>query len=316
MKFQNKLTSLQLRWLESDNASSAAGLAAREGCEKIVIWWPNSYGWAITQKWMVSLLYEFQRNFEVRFKELPHYAQVVIFEVEAGGVTYPIAIDRVDSQTLNESVARNISLYFKMQYRTEGYEFENVVPGGFVPADLKIYLHLQKLRALRDHQGFLYDAYGRFGRNFAKSVRGKAVDILNSQDQFSYHGGLGRVCYVESLREAARSKVCVDLPGNGPFCFRLIDYMAIGACIVAYPHHSQFPVPLRDRFNIVYCKEDMSDLNELCAYYASNSQEREAIAQNSRAYFDEYLCKERLALHYIEQILAHIRALKEKKMKA
>jgi hypothetical protein len=39
--------------------------------------------------------------------------------------------------------------------------------------------------------------------------------------------------YTQYLREIADSRVCIDLPGEGPFTYRLVEYLAIGSCIIA-----------------------------------------------------------------------------------
>jgi Glycosyl transferases group 1 len=106
---------------------------------------------------------------------------------------------------------------------------------------------------------------------------------------FGHEGGGKKVRFDESLREVARSKVCIDLPGNGPFCYRLIDYLAIGSCVVARRHETVLHVPLVDRRDIVYARPDLSDLAELCEYYVKHDAEREEIARNSRKFFDRYL---------------------------
>ena len=237
---------------------------------------------------------------------MPLYERVIFMEVEVSSKVYPIAIDRFDKVCLDEKCLPDVSLYFKMQYAKGGYPYEKVVPGGFIPAYSEIYLYLDKLRRLRDSHEFLYDAYGRFGENFSKSIRGQACQKLSGQKKFSYFGGIGRVSYKKSLFEAARSKVCIDLPGVGPLCFRLVDYLAIGSCIIAYPHEAEFPVPLEPGKEIIYCKKDLSDLNELCEYYIAHDNEREEIAQNARAYFDRYLSRTKLASYYVNSILSRI----------
>lgn len=274
--------------------------------KRIKFYWPSFYFWPLTYRWLRPLLIEFQRNFDLEFKPLPIHKNAVYLEVEVDGQVHPIAIDRFDKVVINEEVASQVEVYFKMQYSTDGYAFDNVVPGGFVPGYSSVYLHLDKLRAIRSKQEFLYDVYGRFGGRFAKEIRGQAVDLVSSQREFSYHGGIGKVSYKNSLFEVARSKVCLDMPGMGPLCFRLIDYLAVGACVIAYPHQARFPVPLTPGKEIIYCKEDLSDLNELCEYYITHEEERETIARNARAYFDRHLSRRALASYYVNTILDQV----------
>ena len=304
MRVNDHVTEAKLTSFKSYmNLANSISLPENFNPKKIRFFWPSSYHWPLTHKWLFPLLSEFRRNFVVEFKPMPKYENAIFIEVEIDGQVYPIAIDAFDKVEINEKCASQVMVYFKMQYAKEGYKPSNIVPGGFIPAYSNIYLHLNKAREIRDNQTFLYDAYGRFGGRFAKTIRGQAVEKLSSQKDFSYQGGIGRVKYHDSLFEIARSKVCIDLPGYGPFCFRLIDYLAVGACIIAYPHHTRLPVPLIPGQEIVYCKEDLSDLTELCNYYITHEKEREAIAHRARNYFDHHLSRPKLASHYVNTIL-------------
>jgi hypothetical protein len=82
--------------------------------------------------------------------------------------------------------------------------------------------------------------------------------------------------------------------------------MAVGACIISYPHQTQLPSPLIDRQHIVYCQEDFSDLVDLCAYYIENETDREQICQQSRDYFDQYLHRSKLASYYMNTIRQYL----------
>ena len=105
-----------------------------------------------------------------------------------------------------------------------------VVPGGYVPARPHLGRDLPGLRHLRDRSDPLYDVYGRFGLSHATEYRRAAVQALQGQQRFAYEGSLKILPYAAYLREAARSRVCLDLPGNGDMCHRLVDYLAIGCC--------------------------------------------------------------------------------------
>jgi hypothetical protein len=62
--------------------------------------------------------------------------------------------------------------------------------------------------------------------------------------------------------------------------------MAVGACIIARKHSSAMPVPLVEGVHIVYAKDDLSDLVDLCRFYLENEKAREALRFNSGEYFD------------------------------
>lgn len=275
----------------------------------VVIRWPERYQWDAAEDWVEVLLYGFRNHVAVeRTDSIPQkYNGTVNFEIEIGGRTRRVAIGYSDYMAIDEDCARESDLYFKMQYRKGGYGIDSVVPGGYVPDGKRLYHHLGNLRDLRDRGEFRYDVYGRFGFAYAREVREKAVSVLSEQNRFAFEGGMKMVYYLEFLQEVARSRVCIDMPGLGDFCFRLINYFAIGTCVIAYPHRTTLNAPLVDRKHIVYCKEDFSDLVDLCEYYLTHDAEREEIAANARQFFDRYLHKDNLAKYYLRTCLDRLK---------
>jgi hypothetical protein len=235
----------------------------------------------------------------------PHQG-IVVIRVEIAGSTHDVVIDYWDYTHINEDAERQCSLYFKVNHRREGYASKKVVPGGYFQPRPQLLRFLHRLRSLRERRDFSFDVYGRFSLQFAPEIRSAAVDLLLHQQRFRYAGGLKKVRYTEYLREVARAKVAVDLPGNGPFCYRLIDYLAIGTCVVARRHDAVLHVPLVDRQHIVYAEPDLSDLVELCDYYVRHDDEREAIARQSRVFFDRYLAWRQLAAYYLYTCLRRL----------
>lgn len=275
--------------------------------KNVSIRWPLVYQWEPSIKWVDSLLYGFQKKVKVEFADIIQlYDGIVMFEMILFSKLYKIAIDYSDYTPVNKEAYRNSSLYFKMQYSGFEYDGMEVIPGGFIPNSIEIYDYLPKLRSLRDKKIFKYDVYGRFSLDFSKETREFATKLLNNQKYFNYEGGMKKVRYVQFLSEVTKSKVCIDLPGNGDFCFRLIDYFSIGACVIAKRHKTELHVPLVDNKHIVYMKDDMSDLVDLCNYYINHDDAREEICRNSRAYFDKYLHREQLSAYYLYKCLGKI----------
>jgi hypothetical protein len=291
-------------WADAPQITNSAWKIDPEELRSVVIRWPSVYQWDAAWAWVEVLLYGFRRSVKVELKELPQpYRGTVLFQFVTAGKTHDVAIDYSDYSSINEESARRCPLYFKMQHLREGYGLNNVVPGGYVPDSRKIYFHLSRLRKLRDRKEFAYDVYGRFSLDYAKEVRRKAVGILSDQQSFSFEGGLKKVDYLSFLREIARAKICIDLPGEGDICHRLINYMAIGACIVGPRHRTVLHVPFLDGQHIVYTKDDFSDLVELCKFYLENNEAREDMCANSRQYFDKYLHKDNLTAYYLRSCI-------------
>jgi Glycosyl transferases group 1 len=234
--------------------------------------------------------------------ELPQpVPSVVLLRVTIDGTPHVVAIDQSPYLGIDEACADRCLLYFKRHFRTEGYTPANVVPGGFAPLDHEaLHRHLPRLRRPRP---LVHDVYGRFSPKFSPLVRGRVLELLSAQDRFGFEGGPGLTMYTEYLRDVSRSRVCIDVPGEGPLSYRLVEYLAVGAAIVAYPHHARLHVPLVDGEHVVYTKEDLSDLVELCARYVEDPAARERLVRGSRSYFDRYLHRDQLAAYHLDALL-------------
>ncbi len=219
-------------------------------------------------------------------------------EVSFGDRPRPVAVDYQDATTINEDCLRGVSVYFKMQHLRAGYGDARVVPGGYGGGKPMLYDNYCRLRQLR-RSGYKFDVYGSFSLRFAADVRRAALDILERDTRFCFSGGTTLALYAQSLLDAARSRVCVDLPGNGPLCYRLVDYLGAGCCVVARRHEAVLHSQLSDRENIVYCADDLSDLADLCAEYVEDHEARETVATNAARFFDEHLHYVQLAGYYI-----------------
>jgi hypothetical protein len=228
-----------------------------------------------------------------------------MFDAVARGRTQRIAIDYRDSNELPSECAHSADVYFKLQFANEGYPWEHVVPGGYVVSQQKFYRYLPKLRALRQREN-VFDVYGRFGLR-GESLRRRVIDDLKAQEHFEYKGGLETVLYGQSICEAAQAKVSLDLPGNGWFCYRLVEYLGIGSCVVAIPPGNRLHVPLVDRKHVAYARPDGANIVDLCRYYLEHDGEREKMIKDSQDYFDRYLDYRQLGSYYLSIIFEGLR---------
>jgi hypothetical protein len=292
----------------------------------ISIGWPNHYGWDAFF-WMDSIRSGLSRYVPVRPADIPQLPNTAVrVHLYSRGRKYNVIIDYSDyHETIVEEYLRDCLIYFKMQFRNRGYDDSRIVPGQYVPSDVRcMYRHLPRLRRIRDaSKPEIYDVYGRFGlypgsssiatKDDVRNKRMQAFHVLREQNRFRYEGGGKLIELFHSLREVARSKVCLDLPGRGPFCFRLIDYLSIGACIVAYPHEATLYPPLVPGKHIAYCRPDFSDLVDLCHHYLTHDQERLAMIKASRDYFDAHLHKDCIAAYYLESCIRSMASLSASK---
>jgi hypothetical protein len=239
--------------------------------------------------------------------EIPQpYGGIVLIEVVSDGTRarYEVAIDQRDEIDIDEECAGRCLVYFKRQHARDGYSRANVLPGGYIPLKQDA-LH-RNLDRLRSADRRSREVYGRFSSHFAPGIRGRVLQLLTEQNRFDFTGGPALTMYTQYLREVAGSHVCVDVPGQGPLSYRLVEYLALGSCIVAFPHEARLHVPLVDREHIAYAKEDLSDLVDLCDFYLSNPHERQRLEANARDYFDRYLHRDQLAAYHLHSILERL----------
>jgi hypothetical protein len=290
------------RWQASANLPSPGVLTwplDSDVLNEVAITWPRAYGWAPFKNWGEQLQYALSRLVKTTLGDIPQpYEGVIGFELSYRGRRFRINVEVSDYLDLNEAAYDNADIHFKMQYKLEGYgKRDRLLPGGYLNNHCDIYAFLPHLRDLRDRTSPLYDVHGRFGLSF--DTRRRALDILHSSSAFRFFGGQKKVRYGAFLREVARSRICIDLPSYSPVTFRLIDYLAVGACIIGPIHQSRLHVPLLDGVHVVHCKSDYSDLEELCVYYLDHESERAALVERSAKFFDAYLKRDQLAAYYL-----------------
>lgn len=268
--------------------------------ERLTIYWPRVYQWAPMDRIGIYLLPSLRRFATVRVVDLPQpYRGTILTRFEFDGNTSSVPFDVSDYLPL-EAPTNDCALYFKFQYASAGYDQDHVLPAGYIPASTLTTKMLPSFRreAARPNR---YEIYGRFGKEFEATLRSRAMKTLIDSRRFDVRGGMQKVRYSRSVREAAQAAISIDLPGNGPFCYRLVEYLAVGAFVVAYPHDAVMPVPLRHGHELVYMKPDLSDLLELCEYYLAHNDERDRIAAAARAYYDRYLHPDQLCAYYVSQ---------------
>lgn len=243
---------------------------------------------------------------EVAELEQP-YASVVLFELVVDGRTHEMAIDQSPYLPVDEACAERCLVYFKRHFSTAGYAQPRVVPGGFAPLKHDtLHRHLTRLRRPGPER---HDVYARFSPQFSPEVRGPILKLLEEQSRFRFEGGTHLTMYTEYLRDIASSRVCVDVPGEGPLSYRLVEYLAVGSCVVAYPHKARLHVPLVDREHVVYVREDLSDLVDVCAHLLEHPEERARLVAASRDFFDRYLHRDQLAAYHLRTMLDRIDGL-------
>ena len=281
-------------------------LAPRDA-EAIRIDWPERYGWQSTGQMLTPLRRGLEALVRVETAEIPQpQHNMAVIRLHVDGRSMEVGIDFEDRPVLHDS-ADALALVFKMQHQIEGYGRENVAPGGYVTKRQDLYRHYPTLRRFGDRRSDKYELYGRFSLKYAPEIRREVTGRLEAQQRFDFEGGLEVVTWGEYMREVCRSRMCLDLPGRGAFTHRLVEYLAVGACVLAVPHKTVLHVPLEAGKHVVYGRDDHSDLVDVAARYLEEDAARARVAQNAREYFDRYLRPEQLAAYYLDRCLDVVR---------
>jgi hypothetical protein len=190
-----------------------------------------------------------------------------------------------------------------MQYARGGYGYKHVVPGGYLSKKLALYRHTTRWRALRTRIGEPNDVFGRFGLRHGGDLRLQILTMMNQQRYFSFEGGAARTTWWEHMQDICQSKICLDAPGRGEFCYRLVECLALGSCIIGPRLENELHVPLQAGIHHVRVDRDLSDLVESCHRLLQERDERRLLSAAAGDYFDRYLRLEQLGGYYIDQCL-------------
>jgi hypothetical protein len=127
------------------------------------------------------------------------------------------------------------------------------------------------------------------------------LDRMQSQRYFSFQGGTARTTSWEHLEDICRSKLCLDAPGRGELCGRLVECLGVGACIVGPTLENELHVPLQPDVHEVRVARDVDDLVETCRALLADPERRRQVELAALDFFDRYLGLEQLGGYYLDQ---------------
>jgi len=232
---------------------------------------------------------------------------VVLFHVLDRGSTRRVVIDTDDQLILNDSVDES-DVYFKMQYLKGGYGRPHVRPGGYVSLQPALYKYRWRWRRLRERASPAFDVYGRFGTAPEKQdIRRDAIARLSAHERFRFSGGSGAVWWGEYMDEICRARVCLDLPGRGEICYRLVEYLAVGACVIGPDLMAELPVPLESGVHLLRVPRSLDGLVDGCEQLLGDGSLRDSISRSAEEYFDRYLALEQLGAYYLDALWRTLR---------
>jgi hypothetical protein len=216
--------------------------------------------------------------------------------------TIRVALDYDDLADLHPSASSH-DLYFKMQYRRGGYQLSHVVAGGYVSNRPALYRHVDRWRSLRAMSSPRYPVFVRFGSSRAVPIRTRILDLMESQSGFRVEGPGAFTTWWEYMQDVCQASICLDAPGRGELCRRLVECLAVGACVVGPELGNELHVPLVNDEHLVRAERDLSDLVDTCDRLLADSRKRELLSSGAAAYFDRYLRIEQLGGYYLSRLL-------------
>ena len=196
---------------------------------------------------------------------------------------------------------RPFDIIFKREYLLDKTYAANVHP-------LPMCFDFNNIPALNGT--FKYDV--AFWAVESHAIRTKAFELLENKfdceengtakDQVMKHYKRKGMFY---LQELASCKIGLNLRGAGWDTLRYWEIPALGGFMIS--QHPQILIDNNfiDREDIVYCKDDLSDLAALCEYYLEHEDERLLIAKNARKRTEKYhtdLARAQFVIHKIEAL--------------
>jgi hypothetical protein len=172
-----------------------------------------------------------------------------------------------------------------------------------------LYRYRWKWRKIRELAAPSYDVYGRFGTSAEKQdIRRDAIARLTDhRNGFGFHGGSGAVWWGEYMDEICRARVCLDLPGRGELCYRLIECLAVGACVIGPDLAAELPVQPQPGAHLIRVPRSLDGLVDGCEQLLGDASMRRAISRAAEEYFDRYLALEQLGGYYVDTIWRTLR---------
>jgi hypothetical protein len=240
---------------------------------------------------------------EPYFPKNPYDIRGEIIAVELSGKRIDVAIDHSDYSAISSEVLDQVTLMFKSSVAPDERR-SNIVPSVLLSNNAQVLAAARflQLRSPRTTKGGA-DVYGRFGSwTDAQSFREQIVDRLQ-KSSLNFNVGFDHFKpYAPYLQDIRRAQLCVEVPGQGPVSYRLMEGMALGIPVVAAKPKVQFPTELIENTHYLRIRDDASDVVEVCETALRNPELRAAIAQSAAHYFDLNLSIEAAARRILRSL--------------
>lgn len=173
---------------------------------------------------------------------------------------------------------RPFDLIFKREYLIGKEYNDNIYP---LPMCFD-YTNMPKL-----NEKFKYDV--SFWAVESHPIRTKVLDLIQDKFDCADNGSIKNQVMKKYkrkgmfyLQELASCKIGLNFRGAGWDTLRYWEIPALGGFMISQKPAIVIENNYIDSKDIVYCKDDLSDLVDLCEYYLKNDKERVNIAKNAR----------------------------------
>lgn len=114
--------------------------------------------------------------------------------------------------------------------------------------------------------------------------------LQNLVDKFDVRVSASHIPLNEYYRELQQSRICVSPFGFGELCWRDFEAVICRSLLIKpdMSHVETLPNIFQPYVTYVPVKWDLSDLEDVCAYYLEHSEEREVIVENAFNVLNEY----------------------------
>ncbi len=260
--------------------------------------WPRRYAWSNAKRCVEPIRLGIGRHVRLITADIPQNpGNLVKFELVRGSQTTVVAVDYDDLPILHPD-ATHVALCFKLQFQRGGYGQASIIRGGYVAPKLAVYRHARRWRALHERATEGTAVFARFSPT--SDVRRELLEPIGRAGWTTDRVVAGS-SWLEYMHDLSRARICLDAPGRGELCFRLVEALAAGACIVGPELEAELHVPTRGA--VVRVRRDQSDLVDTCEALLRDPEKRAVLRCRAGAYFDRYLDLHQLGAYYLRSML-------------
>lgn len=220
---------------------------------------------------------------------LPKIPDSVPIVFADGGDQTPIGGDLIHYKSPHQlsviEKIRPLDLIFKREYFSDKDYEERIIPLPFC-ANMDRLPPTQRLDKKYDVSFWAVESH---------PIRVKALDLLQDKFDCKENGTTRNQRFHQYkrkgkfyLEELSRCKIVLNFRGGGWDTMRYWETPAMQTFMISQKPGIMIPNDFVDGEHVVHCKEDLSDLVELCEYYLKNPEKREKIANSGYQHLLKY----------------------------